>query len=118
MNRDEDKDLWDLLGEAKAPPVSPYFARNVLRTVREGRESRGRFAWLPRHWRVPALAFGVLVVGSALLVDRGQRANEELQMIVLAQNVTESPDYAVIGDLDELLASEESSVWLDDDAVL
>jgi len=32
---------------------------------------------------------------------------------VLAQQVSASPDYQVINHLDELLASEETSVWLD-----
>src|SRR5436189_171653 len=35
MKREDDQELWDLLGQAAEPKVSPYFARNVSREVRQ-----------------------------------------------------------------------------------
>lgn len=116
MNPTEDHDdLWRLLGNAKTPAVSPFFSRNVLREVRSLRQERPGFAgWLHRHWRwqVPALACGMAVVaGAGFLTDRG--GDEESQLFAIAEDVSASPDYQVISDLDELLAWEESSVWID-----
>lgn len=34
MERQDDPQLWDLLGHSKTPEPSPFFARNVLRAVR------------------------------------------------------------------------------------
>ena len=42
MNTEEHDDLWRLLGKAKAPAVSAFFSRNVLRAIREAApEKRG-----------------------------------------------------------------------------
>ena len=36
MNHDEEHDeLWQLLGQARQPQVSPFFSRNVLRAIRK-----------------------------------------------------------------------------------
>ena len=35
MKREEDEKLWDLLGRSAEPKVSPFFARNILRKIRE-----------------------------------------------------------------------------------
>jgi hypothetical protein len=34
MEREDDPQLWDLLRHSKAPELSPFFARNVVRAVR------------------------------------------------------------------------------------
>ena len=34
MNREEDPQLWDLLGRSKGAAPSPFFSRNVVRAVR------------------------------------------------------------------------------------
>jgi hypothetical protein len=35
------------------------------------------------------------------------------QLTVIARQLSDSPEYDVISDLDELIASEETSVWLE-----
>ena len=111
MNHDEQDDLWRLLGKAKQPRVSPFFSRDVLRTLRHQRQERsGWFGWLGRHWQVAiAGACALMITGLAM----HHTASQKEQITLLAQQVSASPDYAVIGHLDELLESEENSVWLD-----
>ena len=38
MNADDNDKLWELLGKTRQPAVSPFFARNVLRAVRQEEE--------------------------------------------------------------------------------
>ena len=112
MNTEEHDDLWHLLGKAKVPEVSPFFSRNVLRAVREtAPEKDGAFGWLRRRWLVAAAgACAVLAAGFALL-PHGEQPDQTTML--LAQEVSQSSDYQVISHLDELLASEASSVWLE-----
>ena len=113
MNTDEKDDLWELLGKSRQPVVSPYFSRNVLREVRNlpQRRSSGFLTWLRQHWQVPALATCMIVLAGGAFVEK--KREEQQQLTTIAQTVYESPDYQVIAHLDELLASEETSVWLD-----
>src|SRR6266508_42620 len=102
MDHDEHDELWQLLGKAKEPRVSAFFARNVLRAVRQQRQEKpGIFAWLRGPWRVAtAGAFALLLATVAVL---RQPAPQNEQMTLLAQQVSSSPDYNVISHLDELL---------------
>ena len=115
MNQpDENDDLWKLLGKARPPAVSPFFARNVVREVRGlHQEQPGFFATLRRRWQLTlataAAGCVMAAVASQFIVNHGQAD----PLAVIAQQVSDSPDYYVINDLDDLLASEESSVWLD-----
>ena len=110
MNHEERDDLWELLGCARPVKIPPFFSRNVLRTLREEKPvPAGVWAWLVRRWPVVATAVCALVVAGVVWMPRPQPADS---LETLAEHVTESPDYAVIGNLDELLASQESSAWL------
>ncbi len=112
MNTDEHDDLWSLLGKAKAPLASPFFSRNVLRAIREeAPEKRGVFGWLRARWRLAAVGACMLIAAGVALTPRGEQPDQATML--LAQEVSQSPDYQVISHLDELLASEESSVWLE-----
>jgi hypothetical protein len=118
MNSEEQDDLWCLLGKARKPTVSPFFSRDVIREVRNlSQEQVGFIAWLRRHWQVPALATCAVVVitGTFIKSAHSERLamNHEEQFLAMAETVSESPDYQVIAHLDELLDSEESSLWLD-----
>ena len=114
---DEHDDLWHLLGKARRTKVSPFFSRNVLRELREQpQDEPGFFALLRRRWRVAlaTTAVAAVVAGAGWQYrqsDFAGRNSDSLNLI--AQQVSDSPDYDVISDLDELIASEETSVWLD-----
>jgi hypothetical protein len=111
MNPEEHDDLWHLLGKARAPQPSPFFSRNVLRTLRNQGQSRptGIFGLL-RKWRVPAVTAGLVFAAAALMLNRVDQPDS---VTLLAQEVSVSPDYQVITHLDELLDSEQNSVWLE-----
>lgn len=102
---EEDDALWRVLGKARRVQPSPFFARNVLRVIRPRSESRG---WL-RWWKPSLATAGALIaitLTSASLMHHSQQN-------ALARQVTDERDYAVIAQLDELLASENNSVWLE-----
>ena len=116
MNEDEnDKHLWQLLGKAKQPAVSPFFARNVLRAVREEQQKkRAPFIWQRWSWRVALTSVMAVAVFSVTLPLHKGGKNKNGSQNLLTQQVIEDPDYEVINHLDELLAYEENSIWLDD----
>lgn len=110
MNNDERDDLWQLLGHAREPRISPFFSRDVMRRIRaEEPSSVGFWAWMFRRWPIVVAAACVAIFAGSSLIPRAEHA---ISVEAMAENVGASPDYAVIGNLDELLAAEESSVWL------
>ena len=117
---DEQDDLWKLLGKAPSPKVSPFFARKVVRETRAlPRERLGFLGLLIRHWRftVTSAAVGCLAVLAAFQFVGGMSHSRQIDSLVaITEEISDSPDFYVINDLDDLLASEESSVWLDSSA--
>ncbi len=121
MNQsDEHDELWSLLKKARPPVVSPFFARNVLREIRtQPQESVGFWAALRRNWRLAGLTAAAccLTLTVALpLRNDDAHARQIDSLVAMAEQVSESPDFYVINDLEDLIASEESSVWLDNSA--
>jgi hypothetical protein len=118
MKREDDQQLWDLLGQAAEPRLSPFFARNVVRAVRHRSE---RFVWL-RAWLCPrklvrAAGLAVAVIAAMLAVHRPPvRTPIESAPDVIA--TIDPQDYDVVADLDELLVTDESSLWDDDTQTL
>ena len=113
---DEQDDLWKLLGKARPSVASPFFARNVIREVREMRqENPGIFATLRRHWQLSAAAAALCVaaVTAPQFIGNDAQDRQVDSLMAITEQVSDSPDFYVINDLDDLLASEESSVWLD-----
>ncbi|HYR57506.1 MAG TPA: hypothetical protein VEO95_02705 [Chthoniobacteraceae bacterium] len=111
MNTEEHDDLWQLLGKAKVTKVSPFFSRNVLRAIREQQpEKSGLFAWLAVRWKIVAISACVLAMAGGVAIEQAGLPDP---MVVLADQVSASPDYQVISHLDELLDSEHNSVWLE-----
>lgn len=102
---EEDDALWRVLGKARRVQPSPFFARNVLREIRVQPHRRG---WL-RWWKPSLAASGALVA----IMLTGANLLHHSQQNALARQVTDERDYAVIAQLDELLASENNSVWLE-----
>ena len=111
MERQDDKELWDMLGRAPEPTFSPFFARNVLRRIRQDatRLDRAR-KWFSLRRLVAASSVAVVVVGMAIAthhpVSKRTSANDS---DVVAK--IDPQDYDVVADLDELIAWDENTVW-------
>src|SRR6476660_5181545 len=111
MERQDDKELWDILGRVPEPTLSPFFARNVLRKIRQDatRLDRAR-NWFNLRRLVAASAVAIVVVGMAIAthhpVSRTTSAND---LDVVAK--IDPQDYDVVADLDELIAWDENNVW-------
>src|SRR4030095_16552525 len=111
MDREDDKELWDILGRVPEPQLSPFFARNVVRGVRQGatrfERMRGWFSW---RRLAAASAVVVLVIGIAIvthhLVAQATATNDADRV-----EKNDPQDYDVVADLDELIAWDENSVW-------
>jgi hypothetical protein len=118
MKREDDQQLWDLLGHASQTKLSPFFARNVLRKIRERPR---RFEWL-RSWLtlrklVPAASLVVAVMAAFLALHQPVPQNRtEGEPDVIAK--IDPQDYDVVADLDELLSTDESSLWDEDTQTL
>ena len=111
MNTEEHDDLWELLGKAKVTKASPFFSRNVLRAIRESQpETVGLLGWLRARWTVAVVSMAAVAVIATVAIERAERPDP---LLVLAGQVSASPDYQVINHLDELLDSEHNSVWLE-----
>ena len=106
MERQDDNELWDILGRAPEPTLSPFFARNVLRKIRQEATRFER----ARNWLVTASAVAVVVVGMAIATHHpvSQRASANDSDVVAK---IDPQDYDVVADLDELIAWDENSVW-------
>jgi len=65
----ENDPLWDLLGKASHREPSPFFARNVLREIRQSAKP----AWFPPRWLAPA-AFATLAIGFAFTLTGSPRS--------------------------------------------
>ena len=111
MDREDDKQLWDVLGRVPEPTLSPFFARNVVRSVRQEATRFDRMrSWL--SWRRLAAASAVLIVVIGMVmathhpVSQTKAANDS---DVVAK--IDPQDYDVVADLDELIAWDENSVW-------
>ncbi|HEX8311753.1 MAG TPA: hypothetical protein VF614_10570 [Chthoniobacteraceae bacterium] len=115
---DERDDLWELLGHARKPEISPFFSRDILREIRQQEQertgifSRFRFAWGLGAATACAVAV-LLFTQTSSRQPVAEMSQQPDQIVLLASAVSASPDYQVITNLDELLDSEESSVWLD-----
>lgn len=113
MKREEDEKLWDLLGHSSEPAVSPFFARNVLRKIREEQDGTSpRRGWTVR-WLVPAA--GVATVVIAALTFPTQLVERTPPTSAAEVAAAESQDNDLLADLDDLVGPEET---LADDAAL
>jgi hypothetical protein len=110
MKRENDQHLWDLLGHAAQPQASPFFARNVLRQIRE-QPRWSPFSWLSWGRLVPVsgLAAALALVAFFALNNHPPRQNPADEEDLIAK--IDVQDYEVVADLDELLASDENNLW-------
>ena len=108
MNRDDDPKLWDLLGQADEPKISPFFARNVLREIREPGDRTTLRGWFNLRRLLPAT--GVAAALIAVMFLRWHTAVAPLadQSSDALANV-DAQDSEVIADLEDLFASDDNN---------
>ena len=113
MKPEDDQELWDLLGRVPGRDVSPFFARNVLRQIREAPEAspfeRVR-RWISLRRLIPATALAVAAMMSIIAIHHPvlQRSSQNDPDVVAK---IDPQDFEVVADLDDLLASDEGSLW-------
>jgi hypothetical protein len=113
MEPHDDKELWDVLGRLPEPTLSPFFARDVLRKIRQ----KPNYFEPVRNWFsvrkiVAASAAAAVVVALALVTHYpGPRTTSSGDSDVVAK--VDPQDYDVVADLDELIAWDENNVWDD-----
>jgi hypothetical protein len=111
MKRDDDPKLWDLLGHAEEPKVSPFFSRNVLREIRQRRASSTLREWFSLRRLIPASGVAMALLAVALLRTQTSVPSSKLQSEKM--EMVSAQDYEVIADLDDLLGSEDNNSWED-----
>jgi hypothetical protein len=109
MKREEDEKFWDLLGHGSEPTASPFFARNVIRTLRQAQgESSPKRNWYLR-WLVPAAGVAVVIIAGLALptqIIKQQRSDSRTEAVALA----DSQDSDLMADLDDLMASDDGTL--------
>ena len=106
MNRDEDPQLWDLLGRSKGSTPSPFFAGNVVRVVRgQSRKDRGLHAWFSLRRLVPALSAAAVVAIAAFSFQLLHHQNRSSQP---GFAFAEIQDAELVADLDVLVNDDDS----------
>ena len=111
MEPEDDKQLWDVLGRVPGPTLSPLFARNVVRQIRQKstRFERAR-NWFSLRRLVAASAAAIVLVGMAVATHRPvSQTTSSSDLDVVAK--IDPQDYDVVADLDELIAWDENTVW-------
>ena len=108
MKRDDDQELWDLLGHAAEPKISPFFARNVLREVRQPDNRTTLRGWLNLRRLIPAAGVAAALVAAVFLRMHMSVAPLAGPSSGALANV-DAQDYEVIADLDDLLASDDNN---------
>jgi hypothetical protein len=112
MRREDDDKLWDLLGRAAEPNISPFFARNVLRKIRAAQGEPKVVRWFSLRWLIPASGVAVVIIALSLgQMPERRRPDSPAEKIA----VTEAQDSELIADLDDLIAADDSNSW--DDSV-
>ena len=118
MKREDDQRLWDLLGQTQTAELSPFFARNVVRTVgQRPQQSEWLRGWLSPRKLIPATALAGAVLAAVLLMHRLPPL-KPADRVPDAVAAIDPQDYDVVADLDELMAADESSLWEDDTQTL
>ena len=109
MNRDDDQELWDLLGQAADPKISPFFARNVLREIRKPGAWTALPGWLNPRRLIPAAGVaGALIAVAFLRMHTSVAPLAEPPSDVLAN--VDAQDYEVMADLDDLASDDNNSL--------
>ena len=106
MNRDEDPQLWDLLGRSKGSRPSPFFARNVVRVVRsQSGKGQGLRAWFGLRRLVPALSAAAAVAIAAFTLQALHHRDRSSQPGFASAEIQ---DAELVADLDVLVNDDDS----------
>lgn len=118
MKREDDQELWDLLGKAAGSPAptSPFFARNVMREIRRRPAWRDRLEpWLTLRRLIPTAAVAATMLAASLGLYRASAPATISDDVPEAVAQLDPVDFEVVADLDDLLALREDSLWTDND---
>ncbi len=119
MKNDEQDDLWELLGNARKPKVSSFFAANVMRKVRKEAAKPSGFEsimlWLRRRWFIPATAAACAVTLFSMRLEQSGVSVPDTSLDEMALAVAETSDLHLIVDLDTLVAADNNAIWLEAD---
>jgi hypothetical protein len=111
MEPEDDKQLWNVLGRVPEPTLSPFFARNVVRQIRQKATRFERMRnWFSLRRLVAASAVAIVVVGMAIATHHPVSQTASAKDLDVVAKV-DPQDYDVVADLDELIAWDENSVW-------
>lgn len=116
MKREDDQELWDLLGEARSTaPLSPFFARNVLRQIRAAeRAPKNVFHWLSPRVLIPASAVALAVLVMRVPMQSPTADSPDNPPATVAS--IDPQDYDTVLDLDDLLTTDDDGLWNDNDS--
>lgn len=116
MKREDDQELWDLLGKADAPALSPFFARNVVRQIRQEPDWRESVrCWLTPRRLIPAAAVALAIVATTLSIQPPQTSDDTVPETVAK---LDPQDFEIVADLDDLIAMQEEGLWEDETSTL
>jgi uncharacterized protein involved in exopolysaccharide biosynthesis len=121
MNQDEHDQLWELLGKAREPKASPFFASKVMRAIREPQPERVTvWAWLRQKWIVPVSVVACAAVAAIALLNTSVPTSTTSPQSAKAVRVDPLAEMATViaandefeTSLSDLLATEDNAVWL------
>src|SRR5947209_7846938 len=99
MRHEDDARLWDLLGQAKTPVPSPFFARNVLRSVRKQPSFvRSIAEWFRIGRLVPAATVAVAVIVMVFVAQAPTRTDVAVTNDSDPVAKIDPQDYEVVAD--------------------
>src|SRR5438093_11763517 len=104
MEPEDDKQLWDILGRVSKPTLSPFFARNVVRNIRQ---EATRFGW-SRNWfslrrLVAASAVVIVVVVTAIAIHHPTSNTASADDLDVVAKI-DPQDYDAVVNRDDLIA--------------
>ena len=106
MNRNEDPQLWDLLGRSKGSIPSPFFARDVVRVVRsQSGKGQGLRTWFSLPQLVPALSAAAAVAIAAFTIQTLHHQDRSAQPGFASAEVQ---DAELVADLEILVNDDDS----------
>lgn len=111
MTPQDDPALWELLGKAPSRPVSPFFARDVIRAVRARESLWEHVQNVFRVRKVVVLASAAAIVVTVAAVSFRPMAKS---VAVTASNAqVEEADDEMMLDLDDLVAADDTNTLAD-----